>query len=70
MFEMSKQFSTSIIIVRRIALFLVGLVSFPFVALAGLRAPFYSALHRQWIKRNDRPSWMQQADKINQFVLF
>ncbi|GDY25791.1 MULTISPECIES: DUF2517 family protein [unclassified Agarivorans] len=67
---MSKQFSTSIIIVRRIALFLVGLVSFPFVAMAGVRAPFYSALHRQWIKRNDRPSWMQQAEQNSQFVLF
>ncbi|MGY5453278.1 DUF2517 family protein [Agarivorans sp. MS3-6] len=67
---MSKQFSTSIIIGRRIALFFVGLICFPFVALAGLRAPFYSALHRQWIKCNDRPSWMQQLEKNSQFVLF
>jgi len=67
---MSQQFSTSVLLFRRSALFLVGLVAFPLVAIAGLRAPFYSALHRQWIKRNNRPSWMQQSESAKQFILF
>ncbi|GGA94637.1 DUF2517 family protein [Agarivorans gilvus] len=67
---MSQQFSASVLLFRRTALFLVGLVAFPWVAIAGLRAPFYSALHRQWIKRNNRPSWMQQSESAKQFILF
>ncbi len=67
---MSQQFSASVIIFRRSALLLVGLVAFPLVAIAGVRAPFYSALHRQWIKRDNRPSWMQQAESAKQFILF
>ncbi|WP_432452953.1 MULTISPECIES: DUF2517 family protein [unclassified Agarivorans] len=67
---MSKQYSLPLIWLRRSVLLLVGTLLFPWIALLGLRAPFYSALHRQWVKRNNLPAWMQQAERINQFVLY
>ncbi|WP_035477353.1 MULTISPECIES: DUF2517 family protein [Aliagarivorans] len=67
---MTKSFSALSIVSRRVGLVSLGIVSFPFVAMAGLRKPFYSFIHRQWIKRNDKPSWLQQAEKSVEHILF
>ncbi|MGK4429572.1 YbfA family protein, partial [Yersinia enterocolitica] len=45
------------VILRRIAVILVGLLALPVMLFRKDRARFYSYLHRVWVKTSDKPVW-------------
>lgn len=50
------------IVLRRAAVILIGLLTFPFMLLHHDRARFYSYLHRIWSKTSSKPVWLAQAE--------
>lgn len=50
------------IILRRVAVVLIGFIALPVMLLRNDRARFYSYLHRVWCKTSRKPVWLAQAE--------
>lgn len=50
------------IILRRIAVIVIGLAALPIMLFRHDRARFYSYLHRVWSKTSSKPVWLAQAE--------
>ncbi|CNB69948.1 hypothetical protein B7R74_10680 [Yersinia pseudotuberculosis] len=51
------------VLLRRIAVVLVGVLALPVMFFRRDRARLYSHLHRVWIKTSDKPVWLTQSEK-------
>ncbi|AIN19067.1 MULTISPECIES: YbfA family protein [Yersinia] len=54
------------VILRRIAVILMGLLALPVMLFRKDRARFYSYLHRVWLKTSDKPVWLAQSEMAPQ----
>ncbi|QKJ86394.1 hypothetical protein PMPD1_1437 [Paramixta manurensis] len=52
------------IILRRVAVVLVGLLALPVMVFRADRARFYSYLHRIWSKTSTKPVWLAQTEAV------
>lgn len=66
---MDTEYSRVLMLIRRILTLLIGICAFPLVTLLGKRAPFYSLLHRIWIRRSQKPAWMIHAEPAQQQLI-
>ncbi|MCX8957148.1 YbfA family protein [Erwinia psidii] len=57
-----QHYSPFRIIMRRIAVVVVGTLAFPVMLFREDRAKFYSYLHRVWFKTSNKPVWLDQAE--------
>ncbi|CRY20347.1 TPA: YbfA family protein [Yersinia enterocolitica] len=55
------------VMLRRIAVILVGLLALPVMLFRKDRARFYSYLHRVWVKTSDKPVWLAQSETAPQY---
>ena len=60
---MFKEYKTSVIIMRRLCVAIVGVLLFPFVAFFPEKKSIYSHLHAVWVKKGTQPVWMSEAEK-------
>lgn len=59
---MYHNYSLHKVILRRIAVVIIGLLALPVMCFREDRARFYSYLHRYWSKTSDKPVWLAQAE--------
>ncbi|PLR38815.1 DUF2517 domain-containing protein [Chimaeribacter californicus] len=50
------------IVLRRLAVIVVGVLALPVMLLRHDRARFYSYLHRVWQKTSNKPVWLAQSE--------
>ncbi|EHD22488.1 MULTISPECIES: YbfA family protein [Brenneria] len=50
------------IVLRRIAVVIIGVAALPVMLFRRDRARFYSYLHRVWLKTSDKPVWLAQSE--------
>jgi len=50
------------ILLRRLAVVVVGVLALPVMLLRRDRARFYSYLHRVWQKTSNKPVWLAQSE--------
>ena len=50
------------IVLRRLAVIVVGVLAVPVMLLRNDRARFYSYLHRVWQKTSNKPVWLAQSE--------
>ncbi|WP_428945563.1 YbfA family protein [Pantoea sp. FN060301] len=57
-----QPYSLSRIVLRRLAVLIVGTVALPVMLFRHDRARFYSYLHRIWSKTSSQPVWLAQSE--------
>ncbi|WP_034943542.1 YbfA family protein [Erwinia oleae] len=60
--DLYKAYPLHRIVLRRIAVAVVGIIALPVMLFRSDRAKFYSYLHRVWSKTSSQPVWMAQTE--------
>ncbi|WP_192457221.1 YbfA family protein [Musicola keenii] len=51
------------VVLRRVAVIVIGVLALPCMLFWRDRARFYSYLHRVWLKTSDKPVWLAQSER-------
>ena len=63
---MFNLYSPVFIFFRRTLLVLLAVLLAPLLLVASNRARFGSLFHRAWVKKGDKPVWLQSQEKFEQ----
>lgn len=60
---MFKEYTRSVIFIRRVYVVMLAVLLFPLVALLPVKTSLYRHLYQVWMKTDTKPVWMSEAEK-------